>query len=158
MISAWLTSTTAPPRCLVPPPPVRIVVQLVESPARPLAEVDFVESRIGPDLSEPAGAGDCDGGFLRALARAGMYGVEAFAAHALRQPCGLRQTGLAKHDASGPASKKAADVVMRGVPDKEEGGGHSAAPSSSSSSPAMKRNVRSRASASVNCCGGDFMK
>ena len=79
-----------------------------------------------------------------------------FAAHSFRPGARACAAGLAQRGFRGTAGKTLANERLRGMADEKEHGHDRrlAAPRP----PAMKLSVRSRASASVNCSGGDFMK
>jgi hypothetical protein len=74
------------------------------------------------------------------------------------EPVGLC-TAFAGQDALvGSAHQHALDETVGGMPDQEERRRHETVGSDVQFLPSMKRMVRSRASLSVNCWGGDFMK
>ncbi len=108
--------------------------------------------------SRPSRSGDGCGRLLRALA-AGWQWMAAMRSRrkrrASRSAC-ARPFG----ESDTPACARRASVprVVGGVADEEERRGHGARSARSGFARPRSRSVRSRASASVNCCGGDFMK
>ena len=126
-----------------------------------------VRSRSPKSISFSASATCTDSSSLRAIGSAvsiarssGLENTAAmlFAARrcaiAVRLPLAIRSKRHARH----AAAQGVADPVVRGVADEIKGRRHLSGPRAARPSPAMKRAVRSRASLSVNCCGGDFMK
>jgi hypothetical protein len=100
---------------------------------------------------------------LRRLAGAfqgtGVDRRQALALQARGEARGLRPAGFPEAHARHAAAEHMGEPVVGGVADEEHRRGrHDILRVRAGSSPAMKLRVRSRASLSVYCSGGDFMK
>src|SRR5689334_6657974 len=139
----------------VPPLPARIAVERRDWPSGPIAEIDLVER--GFD-GHPHAAAAADRGrrLPRPLARTRLNHVDVLADQTGGQSLGLPGAFLVEPHARHAADKDPTDAAMRRMPYEKERGRHGR--TRLHRSPRTNPIVRSRASASVNCCGGDFMK
>src|SRR5579883_853030 len=122
----------------------------------PGAKIHLVESTGHCHISTAAGARNGGGRFCRPLSRACINRINRLA----RKPGGkafrLSLPSFAEVNAI-EASSQYFGVVRR-MAHKKKYCCHGRLRTGSHPAPPMKRKVSSRAAASVNCCGGDFMK
>ena len=78
--------------------------------------------------------------------------------HSRREPRRLTPSFRGKAHTGSAAGQDASEMAVISVAHEVEYGRHWRVALLGTPSPAMKLNVRRRASSSVNCSGGDFMK
>ena len=130
--------------------------QILERAAGPFADVDLVDGVVDLGLQLQPLA-DRRRRLARALEGAGVDRRDRLAREALGDASRLRPPRFAERHPRHAAAQDAIDQVVGGMSDEEEHGGHGFSVRRLGLAP-MKRIVRSRASVSVNCSGGDFMK
>jgi hypothetical protein len=133
-----------------------ILLKGFERAATPSPKIHFIDRWLDLDgQAEGFGYGFCR--LSGASPAAGLKPVGGRSRQAVREMPGLRPAPCAEPDIECAANQDPIDQVMNRMPYEKNGRGQSAR-SLPQLSPVMKASVRLRASASVNCCGGDFMK
>src|SRR5579885_2262755 len=141
---------------LVPTPPLRVLGEVDEIEAGPGAEIDFVQRVCDLERTALARRFDRPRRLDGAPPRTGVDVIESLAAHSFSHAAGLRLAGFAETGARRAPRQPNREVVLSGVADQEKHR-HDSRRGLAPSPSEMNFRTRSRASASVNCSGGDFM-